>query len=88
MDVGSSGALLETLQTLLAAGMDLATALPAFTANPARLLRLGGKGRVERGADADLVALDATGAAHTVIIRGEIHVRDGQSVRRGTFESR
>jgi beta-aspartyl-dipeptidase (metallo-type) len=88
MDVGSSGALLDTLRTLLADGMPLATALPAFTANPARLLRLAGKGRIETGADADLLALDATGAADTVIIRGEVHVRDGQAVRRGTFESR
>ena len=88
MDVGSSGALLETLQALVADGTPLAVALPAFTANPARLLRLAGKGRVETGADADLVALEATGAAHTVIIRGEIHVRDGEAVRRGTFESR
>jgi hypothetical protein len=31
--------------------------------------------------------LDATGGAHTVIIRGEIHVREGQAVRRGTFEN-
>ena len=46
------------------------------------------EGRVEAGADADLVALDATGGAHTVIIRGEIHVRDGRAVRRGTFENR
>jgi beta-aspartyl-dipeptidase (metallo-type) len=88
MDVGSSGALLDTLRTLLADAMPLAAALPAFTANPARLLRLAGKGRIETGADADLLALDATGAADTVIIRGEIHVRDGQAVRRGTFEPR
>ncbi len=88
MDVGHSGALLETLQVLVAGGMPLATALPAFTANPARLLRLAGKGRVEPGADADLVALNATGAVETVIIGGQIHVRDGQAVRRGTFENR
>jgi beta-aspartyl-dipeptidase (metallo-type) len=88
MDVGHSGALLDTLRVLLGGGMPLEIALPALTANPARLLRLAGKGRVETGADADLVALDATGGAHTVIIRGEIHVRDGQAVRRGTFENR
>jgi beta-aspartyl-dipeptidase (metallo-type) len=88
MDVGHSGALLETLRVLADDGMSLETALPAFTTNPARLLRLAGKGRVEAGADADLVALDATGAAQTVIIGGHIHVRDGQAVRRGTFENR
>jgi beta-aspartyl-dipeptidase (metallo-type) len=88
MDVGTSGALLDTLRTLLADGLPLARALPAFTTNPARLLRLAGKGRIEMGADADFLALDATGAADTVIIRGVIHVRDGQAVRRGTFEAR
>jgi beta-aspartyl-dipeptidase (metallo-type) len=88
MDVGTSGALLDTLRTLLAEGMPLAQALPPFTMNPARLLRLTGKGRIEMGADADFLVLDATGAADTVIIRGEIHVRDGQAVRRGTFEPR
>ena len=57
--------------------MPLSDALPAFTSNPARLLRLAGKGMIAAGADADLVALDATGGAETVIIRGVIHVPDG-----------
>lgn len=87
MDVGSAGALLETIRDLLAGGLPLETALLPFTANPARLLRLAGKGRVAVGGDADLVALDETGGAHTVIIRGEVHLADGQTVRRGTFES-
>ncbi len=87
MDVGSAGALLRTLAEVTGRGLPLAEALPAFTANPARLLRLDGKGVIAAGADADLVALDATGAARTVIIRGEVHVRDGITVRRGTFES-
>lgn len=86
MDVGAAGALLETLRDLLAGGMALEAALPAFTSNPARLLRLATKGRIAAGADADLVVLDATGAADTVIIRGVVHVRDGAVVRRGTFE--
>jgi beta-aspartyl-dipeptidase (metallo-type) len=88
MDVGASGALLETLRTLLADGLPLETALAPFTSNPARLLRLADKGQVKAGADADLLVLDATGAAHTVIIRGEIHVRGGLALRRGTFEGR
>jgi beta-aspartyl-dipeptidase (metallo-type) len=87
MEVGSAGALLQTIRELLAAGMPLEQALPAFTSNPARLLRLAGKGEIATGSDADLVALDATGGAHTVIIRGEVHVRDGSAVRRGTFEA-
>ena len=59
MDVGASGALLDTLREALARGMALEAALPAFTANPARLLRLAGKGTIAAGADADLVVLDA-----------------------------
>jgi beta-aspartyl-dipeptidase (metallo-type) len=87
MDVGSAGELLKTLRELLGNGLSLEQALPAFTSNPARLLRLAGKGEIAVGADADLVALDAAGLADTVIIRGAVHVRDGRAVRRGTFEA-
>ena len=87
MDVGSAGALLASMRELLGTGMALETMLPAFTSNPARLLRLSDKGKIAAGADADLVALDATGGADTVIIRGAVHVRGGKVVRRGTFES-
>ncbi|QBB72731.1 beta-aspartyl-peptidase [Pseudolysobacter antarcticus] len=86
MDVGAPGALLETLNELLARGLSLPQALPAFTSNPARLLRLANKGRIEIGADADLVALDVAGNAHTVIARGAVHVRGGEIMRRGMFE--
>jgi beta-aspartyl-dipeptidase (metallo-type) len=88
MDVGAAGALLATLKELVDGGLPLEDALPAFTVNPARLLRLAGKGVIEAGADADLLALDATGAADSVIIRGKVHVRDGKPVRSGTFETR
>lgn len=86
MEVGESGALLATLNELLARGLPLAQALPAFTSNPARLLRLAGKGRIAVGADADLVALDAQGAASHVLIGGVVHLRDGELQRRGIFE--
>jgi beta-aspartyl-dipeptidase (metallo-type) len=86
MEVGSAGALLQTVRELLADGLPLEQVLPAFTSNPASLLRLTGKGSIEVGADADLVALDETGHVHTVIVRGQIHVQDGLAIRRGTFE--
>ena len=47
---------------------------------------LPGKGRIAVGGDADLVALDAGGKAHQVLVRGVPHVRDGAPVRRGMFE--
>ena len=87
MGVGESGALLETLHELLHRGVPLERALPAFTSNPARLLRLPAKGRIWTGADADLVALDAAGAAHDVIAGGVVHVRGGHIEQRGTFEN-
>ncbi|MBS0382093.1 MAG: beta-aspartyl-peptidase [Proteobacteria bacterium] len=88
MDVGESGALLETLRELLSRGLPLERALPAFTANPARQLRLAGKGRIAIGADADLVALDEAGNAELVIARGVVHVHDGKLQRKGGFEGR
>jgi len=86
MDVGSSGALLETLRGALARGLALETVLPAFTANPARLLRFARKGVLAAGNDADLVVLDEEHRADTVIVHGEIHVKDRTPIRRGTFE--
>jgi beta-aspartyl-dipeptidase (metallo-type) len=86
MDVGSSGALLETLRAALAAGLSLEAALPAVTANPAKLLRLSRKGALAAGHDADVVVLDDQYRADTVVVRGEIHVKDRTCIRRGTFE--
>lgn len=86
MGVGESGALLETLNELLRRGVPLERALPAFTSNPAHLLRLAAKGRIAVGADADLLVLDAAGAAHHVIAGGIVHLRHGGIERRGMFE--
>ena len=86
MGVGDAGALLATLNELVARGVPLEQALPPFTSNPAQLLRLPGKGRIGAGADADLVALDADGRVHATIARGVVHVRDGRLLRRGLFE--
>ncbi len=87
MDIGAPGALLQTVRELEQRGVPLEQALGPFTLNPAQLLRLSGKGRIAVGADADLVALDASGAVHSVIIGGTVHVQAGQSLRRGTFEA-
>lgn len=86
MDVGDSGALASTLQTLLARGLALEDVLPAFTRNVAELLRLPGKGRIAVGADADLVALDADGGVEAVWARGVPQLAGGHVLRRGTFE--
>lgn len=87
MGVGDPGDLARTLATLLAAGQPLERVLPAFTSNPARLLRLTRKGHLTVGADADLVALDEHGAIIDVMANGTWQVRDGASIAHGTFES-
>lgn len=86
LDYARPSALLATVQALLARGHALETVLPPFTANPARALRLHGKGRIEAGRDADFAVLDADGALTDVMARGAWHVRDGALVRKGTFE--
>ena len=86
MDVGHSGSMLDTLNVLLARGLSLERALPAFTSNVATLLRLAGKGRIVVGGDADLVALDGDGAVHHAWLGGVAHVRAGEVVQRGIFE--
>jgi beta-aspartyl-dipeptidase (metallo-type) len=86
MGVGESGALLQTLGELLASGVPLERALPCFTSNPARLLRLAAKGRIAVGADADLLVLDESGRAQHVIAGGMVHLRDGAMLHRGSFE--
>ena len=71
---------------MLARGIALEDALPAFTSNVADLLRLPDKGRVAVGADADFVVIDDAGAVTDVFARGVPHLRDGVVLRRGTFE--
>lgn len=86
MDVGSPGALAYTLRRLLAAGVPLARALPAFTSNTAALLRLPRKGRLAVDADADLVVLHPDGGIRDVMAMGTWMLRDGLPTQRGTFE--
>lgn len=86
MDVGQPGALLATIQELLARGAELAEILPAFTSNVARLLRLPKKGRLQVGGDADLLSLNEDGSVCDVMAQGQWHVQSCQPCRVGTFE--
>jgi beta-aspartyl-dipeptidase (metallo-type) len=87
MDVGRADAMALALRELLGCGQPLERVLPAFTSNPAGLLRLARKGQLTTGSDADLVVLDENGGIGDVMARGRWHVLDGQPVIRGMFEA-
>ena len=86
MDVGDPSALAACLKSLVDSGMSLAEALPAFTRNPASLLRLQGKGRIGEGLDADLVVLDDACKVDSVMARGQWHRYRGKPLMAGLFE--
>lgn len=85
--VGLSQTLPETLVALTQAGLDLEEALGPLTCNVADLLKLGQKGRLAVGKDADLLVLEQDLSLRDVMARGQWHVRDHQPVRLGTFEA-
>lgn len=88
MDVGQPRALAGELRTLLMAGRPLEDVLPAFTASVAAQFRLGRKGQIRVGADADLVVLDEDHRVLHVMARGRWHRRDGAPRLQGPFEDR
>ena len=86
MDIGRPAMLASTLRQLLARGVPLQDALPAFTSNVASLLRLHDRGRIATGAAADCVVLDDEHRIDSVLIAGIWHVKDGRQQVFGQFE--
>ena len=68
-------------------GVPFATALQVITSNPARILKLRGKGALEAGADADIVLLDAASLEiDGVIAKGRWLMKARAPLVRGSFE--
>jgi beta-aspartyl-dipeptidase (metallo-type) len=84
--VGLYDILPETLAGLVRASVPLAEALAPFASNVADLLKLRRMGRLGVGRDADLLVLDEDLGIRHVMARGKWNIRDGQVVRRGTYE--
>jgi beta-aspartyl-dipeptidase (metallo-type) len=88
MDVGRPRTIADTLAELIVRGHALDEALPFFTTNVARVLRLAHKSRIAAGHDADLVVLGDRNEVRDVMARGTWLVRGGESVALGLFERR
>ena len=78
---------LEVVSCVRELGIPFEIALKTITSNPARILKLKGKGRIEAGYDADLClihkdSLELTG----VIADGMILMKDKEILVKGTFE--
>lgn len=77
----------EVRDAILTEKVDITKALKPVTENPASLLKLNRKGRIAPGKDADLVLAEKNSLnIHTVLAKGQIMVREGCVVRKGTFE--
>jgi len=77
----------EVRDAVVEEGVALGTALQVITANPARALKLRGKGQIADGADADIVLIEPRRLeVRGVIARGRWLMKDGQALVKGTFE--
>lgn len=84
MGAGSIGTLYETIQSLVSSGIDRETAYALATTNPAKALRLTGKGAIRPGFDADLNLLDGDNISKT-FANGKL-IRSGSWCKCGMYE--
>jgi beta-aspartyl-dipeptidase (metallo-type) len=89
LGVGKPDSILKEIQNcVLEQKIPLETAIRTVTANPARILKLPAKGRIEPGCDADLCLLsDQTLQLDTVFCKGRLMVSNGKPVVYGEFEA-
>jgi beta-aspartyl-dipeptidase (metallo-type) len=89
LGVGKPDCLLKEIQNcVLEQKIPLETAIRAVTVNPARILKLPAKGRIEPGCDADLCLLEEnTLQLSTVICKGKVMVANKVPVVYGAFEA-
>lgn len=88
LGVGSSEALMVGIKEAVEKEqIPLEIALRSITSNPAKILKLEGKGRLARGLDADICLLQKdTLRIDTVIAKGQVMVADQKVKVWGTFE--
>ncbi len=79
--------LLELRDAVREEKLDLETVLPVITSNPASILRLQNKGKIEKGKDADLILLTEDFEIDAIIAMGKLMVNGGKMLIKGTYES-
>ncbi|MDV7396827.1 hypothetical protein RZS08_35845, partial [Arthrospira platensis SPKY1] len=62
------------------------TALKPITSNPANILKLNSKGRIQTGMDADVLLIDKNLELQGVIAMGKWLMKDKKHVVKGTYE--
>jgi len=87
--IGKSSCLIKAIkECVFRENIPLETALCAVTSNPAKVLKLKNKGRIEVNMDADLCFLDENLDIDSVIAKGKIMVKDKKPVVYGIFEEK
>ena len=78
--------LTELRDTVLVEQVPMEVALKVLTSNPATALKLKRKGIVAANADADLLLMNEKLEITHVIARGELVMRDGNLMKKGSYE--
>ncbi|KIY20958.1 MULTISPECIES: beta-aspartyl-peptidase [Mesobacillus] len=87
LQIGKVSSLYEAVkEAVVTEEIALEVAIRVITANPATVLKLSQKGRIEVGRDADLVLLDQDLEIDTVIAKGQVMVENKRPLVKGTFE--
>ncbi len=85
--MGQSSCLLkEVRECVQKENIPLETAIKAITSNPAKVLKLTSKGRLEEGLDADMCIMTKDLEIDSVIALGRTMISGGEVVVKGTFE--
>lgn len=87
--IGKSSCIIKAIkECVFREDIPLETALRAVTSNPAKILKLKTKGKIEKDMDADICLLDENLDVHTVIAKGKVMVEDKKPLVYGMFENK
>ena len=87
LGVSSVSILIEALKGIIESDiLSVSDTLRFFTCNPADILGLEGKGRIDVGFDADLFVLESDFTLEKVLAQGRLVIDDTKVLVKGTFE--